>query len=264
MTDDRDVITCDLHLHTRFSDGRLTVAELIDLYGQGGFDAIAITDHLCAPKNFLGIGAKILNRTLSFANWKEYTSIIKKESNRAWREYKMLVLTGVEYTNNTFNHSRNAHMLAIDVQEFVSPYLDEVAWLKEMKAQGALTVAAHPLKLKDASSQTYYLIQNQKTFGPLIDAWEVANHKTIWREMFATDFSLIACSDFHTQANGLAWRTRISCEKDPEAIKAFFKNRHRSREFIFTSLNSKEVRSSVVHSRLFKPEVLPVFSLRSS
>jgi predicted metal-dependent phosphoesterase TrpH len=40
-------LLCDFHVHTRWSDGRLTVGEVVDLYGQTGkFDVIAITDHI--------------------------------------------------------------------------------------------------------------------------------------------------------------------------------------------------------------------------
>ena len=35
----------DLHLHTRYSDGSLTPAEVVDLAHQAGVTAMAITDH---------------------------------------------------------------------------------------------------------------------------------------------------------------------------------------------------------------------------
>ena len=40
-------LLCDFHVHTRWSDGRLSIREVVDLYGQTGrFDVIAITDHI--------------------------------------------------------------------------------------------------------------------------------------------------------------------------------------------------------------------------
>jgi hypothetical protein len=241
------VITVDLHLHTTFSDGKLPLNKLVDLYGHAGFDAIAITDHLCVPKNFLGFGAKFLNRTLHKENWKEYLLAIEKEKNRAWREYKMIVFNGAEYTNNTFNHQRNAHILAVDMNEFVCPTLDEEAWLKEIRQQNSLTIAAHPLKLKDASSQTYYLIDNHEKFSPLIDAWEVANGRTIWRDMLKTPFSLIASSDLHSPVKWAGWRTRMECEKDPEAIKSFFRTK-KERDFVFIYGKKEEITNVHTHS----------------
>jgi len=47
-------LLCDFHVHTRWSDGRLTLREVIDLYGQTGkFDVIAITDHILMRKDVL-------------------------------------------------------------------------------------------------------------------------------------------------------------------------------------------------------------------
>src|SRR4029077_19269916 len=38
-------LLCELHSHTTWSDGELTVRELCDLYGRSGFDVLAVTDH---------------------------------------------------------------------------------------------------------------------------------------------------------------------------------------------------------------------------
>ena len=44
-------LLCDFHVHTQWSDGRLTLREVIDLYGATGkFDVIAITDHILMKK----------------------------------------------------------------------------------------------------------------------------------------------------------------------------------------------------------------------
>ncbi len=238
-------LTVDLHLHTNFSDGKLPVAELVDLYGKAGFDAIAITDHLCKQKNFLGFGARVLNITLTEKNWKAYIDEIEKAKNLAWRNYRMIVFTGVEYTHNTFDHQRNAHMLAIDVKDFISPELDEENWLKEARKLDALTVGAHPMKLKDAKSQTYYLIDNLEKFSPLIDVWEVANGRVFSREMLRKPLSLIASSDLHSPKGWRAWRTQIECEKDPQAIKEFFRDKTSPREFVFIDGNVESIKNKI-------------------
>ena len=38
-------LLCELHSHTTWSDGSLTMRELCDLHGRAGFDVLAITDH---------------------------------------------------------------------------------------------------------------------------------------------------------------------------------------------------------------------------
>ena len=39
-------LLCELHAHTTWSDGELTIRELVDLHGRAGFDVLAITDHV--------------------------------------------------------------------------------------------------------------------------------------------------------------------------------------------------------------------------
>ena len=39
-------LLCELHAHTRWSDGEMTVAELVDLHGRNGFDVLCVTDHV--------------------------------------------------------------------------------------------------------------------------------------------------------------------------------------------------------------------------
>ena len=50
-------LLCDFHVHTHWSDGQLSVAEVVDLYGRTGkFDVIAITDHILMKKDMLARG----------------------------------------------------------------------------------------------------------------------------------------------------------------------------------------------------------------
>ena len=39
-------LLCDFHIHTEISDGKVPLPQVIDLFGEKGFDAISITDHL--------------------------------------------------------------------------------------------------------------------------------------------------------------------------------------------------------------------------
>ena len=39
-------LLCELHAHTTWSDGTLTLRELVDLYGGTGFDVLCVTDHV--------------------------------------------------------------------------------------------------------------------------------------------------------------------------------------------------------------------------
>ena len=53
-------LLCDFHVHTQWSDGRMSVREVVDLYGRTGrFDVIAITDHILMKRDLHPFG----NRT---------------------------------------------------------------------------------------------------------------------------------------------------------------------------------------------------------
>jgi hypothetical protein len=39
-------LLCELHSHTSWSDGELSLGALVDLYGTAGFDVLCVTDHV--------------------------------------------------------------------------------------------------------------------------------------------------------------------------------------------------------------------------
>ncbi len=39
-------LLCELHAHSTWSDGELSLTELVDLYGRSGFDVLCVTDHV--------------------------------------------------------------------------------------------------------------------------------------------------------------------------------------------------------------------------
>ena len=53
-------LLCDFHVHTRWSDGRLSLRQVVDLYGKTGrFDVIAITDHILMKRDLFARAARI-------------------------------------------------------------------------------------------------------------------------------------------------------------------------------------------------------------
>src|SRR3954466_5357294 len=100
----------DFHLHSNFRDEKLTIPELADLFGQRGFGAIAITDHLCESRTVIGKGAAWLGRTLTPAVFPLYREILRSEADRAYRKYRMVVIPGFELTKNSISNHRSAHV----------------------------------------------------------------------------------------------------------------------------------------------------------
>ena len=214
------MLLCDFHIHTNYSDGKLSVPEVVDFYGERGFDCICITDHLADPKRLLGKITELANCTLPQEQVGEYFAVIERERQRAWRRYKMLVLTGIEFNKDGFTRKTSAHLLGIDLKAPISAALDIPDIIEQIHRQGALAVASHPHIMKSEwGKNTLYLWENQEKFAPLLDAWEIANRNNIFNDIGLKRLPFIANSDFHKPKHIYSWKTLIHCQKDPEAIK---------------------------------------------
>jgi len=214
------MLLCDFHIHSNYSDGKLSVPEIVDFYGEHGFDCICITDHLADPSRLLGKLAELANCTLGQEQVREYFAVIERERQRAWRRYKMLVLTGIEFNKDGYTGKTSAHLLGIDLKAPVDPSLDIPEIIEKIHEQGGLAVASHPHIMKSEwGKNTLYLWENQEKFAPLLDAWEIANRNNIFNDIGLKRLPFIANSDFHKPKHIYSWKTLIHCEKDAEAIK---------------------------------------------
>src|ERR1700735_3087782 len=95
-------ILADLHTHSTFSDGKMSIPELVDFYGKRGFGCVAVTDHICEDRTFLGVAANYLSFTLTPATFPTYLEILKSEAKRAWNKYEMLLIPGFELSKNSW------------------------------------------------------------------------------------------------------------------------------------------------------------------
>jgi processive 1,2-diacylglycerol beta-glucosyltransferase len=214
------MLLCDFHIHSNYSDGKLSVPEIVDFYGERGFDCICITDHLADPSRLLGKLAELANCTLGREQIGEYFAVIERERQRAWRRYRMLVMTGIEFNKDGYTRKTSAHLLGIDLKTPIDPSLDIPDIIEKIHAQGALAVASHPHIMKSEwGKNTLYLWENQEKFAPLLDAWEIANRNNIFNDIGLKRLPFIANSDFHKPKHIYSWKTLIHCEKDAEAIK---------------------------------------------
>jgi processive 1,2-diacylglycerol beta-glucosyltransferase len=214
------MLLCDFHIHSNYSDGKLSVPEIIDFYGERGFDCICITDHLADPRRLLGKISELANLTLGPEQVAEYFAVIERERQRAWRRYQMLVMTGIEFNKDGYTSKTSAHLLGVDLKSPIDAALDIPETIAQIHAQGALAIASHPHIMKSEwGKNTLYLWENQEKFAPLIDAWEIANRNNIFNDIGLKRLPFIANSDFHKPKHIYSWKTLIHCEKDPEAIK---------------------------------------------
>lgn len=212
------IMLADFHMHTNLSDGSLSMRQLVDMYGKLGFGAIAITDHLCEQKTFLGKAARYLEKTLKEANFNYYLEQIHEEAERAMKLYNMVVIPGVEITKNSLLNHRSAHILILGIQKFIPADLSIDEVLIQAKDQGAITVAAHPVFTQQIEKQTYHLWDRKEELKNKIDLWEVASGQHLFPSVVKEKLSKIANSDLHRPNQISSWKTRLSCERKQEAI----------------------------------------------
>ncbi len=213
-------LLCDFHIHTNYSDGKLSVSEVVDFYGRRDFDCICITDHLADSRRLIGKLGKLSRLTLSPNQLGEYFDVIDRERRRAWRKYSMLVMTGLEFNKDGLTRKSSAHLLGVDLNIPIIDCLDLPETIAQIHAQGGLAVASHPHIMKSEwGKNTLYLWQNQERFVPLIDAWEIANRNNMFNPVSAKRLPYLANSDFHKPKHIYSWKTLVSCEKSEAAIK---------------------------------------------
>lgn len=213
------MLLCDFHIHTTYSDGSIELNKVIDLYGQAGFDAIAITDHVVNSDSSIGKLAHRFKYTVTGENFPEYMGAIEYESQRAMSKYGMLVISGIEISKNYISSDRSAHILLLDLKEFISACWDYEKIFLEAKKQDALIVACHPHTMSDMSKDTYYLWNNRDRYAKYIDAWEIANRDDVFNVVSLKKYPYIANSDFHKARHLYSWKTLLNCDKEVGAIK---------------------------------------------
>ena len=214
------LLMVDLHTHSIFSDGRLTLRELVDFYGRRGFDAMAVTDHLVDRRRLLGRLANMTGLVLTLEDLPEYFRALAEERNRAWTKYRMILFPGLEFNHDGLTAKGSAHLLGVDLREPIDPALSLKEICHQVRQQGGLTIAAHPHHMSSAwGKDTLYLWNRQDEFRPLIDAWEIGNRDDLFNPVGLKRMPFIAGSDFHKPKHLTSWKTLLWCEKDPEAIK---------------------------------------------
>ncbi len=214
------MLLCDFHIHTRYSDGSVELRRTIDLFGQAGFDVIAITDHVVNGKTLYGRLANRFKFSVREDNFDRYHRHIQEEAKRAWDRYGMLVLPGVEITKTSLSSQQSAHVLLIDLKTFISAEWEFEQIFLEAKKQDALIIACHPHHSSELMTiDTLYLWTHRERYAPYIDAWEIANRDDVFNVISLKKYPYIAGSDFHRTRHLYSWKTMLNCEKEIGSIK---------------------------------------------
>jgi predicted metal-dependent phosphoesterase TrpH len=196
------------------------LSRTVDLFGQAGFDVIAVTDHVVNGDNAFGKLANRFKFSVTEDRFRPYMAHIAEEAERAWDRYGMLVIPGVEITKNSLSSDKSAHLLLIDIKEFIPASWNYEKIFLEAKKQDALIVACHPHHTSEKSFiDTLFLWNNRDRYGKYIDAWEIANRDDVFNVISLKKYPYIAGSDFHRVRHLYSWKSLLNCKKDIGSVK---------------------------------------------
>lgn len=217
----------DLHIHSSFSDGKLSIAEIVELYGRRGFSAIAVTDHLADSNTLTGLVANKLKLSLTRKNMEQYLQVLQVESRRAREKYNMLLLPGVEVTLNSWSKRNGAHIVFLNVDQYIDPNVSIESLLQNNRRY--FSIAAHPLWEEAYEFKTTHLWENRPQLAPHLDAWECATAHRFSQAVYLSGMPIIASSDFHGSLWQESWKSQTYIE-DMTTENLFLQIRNREIE----------------------------------
>ncbi|HWR01363.1 MAG TPA: PHP domain-containing protein [Chlorobaculum sp.] len=222
---------CDFHIHTTWSDGKHSLDEVVALYGEVGFNVIAITDHVLDSESIRRSGrtaSELL--VMDDSKFGAYQEALWHAARTAWETYGMLVIPGVELTNDTNRY----HILALDIKEYISPDLGVEQIIESINRQQGISVACHPCSRSHSGEDpSLFLRENHERLATLFDAWEVANRDDLFNVVGLKKFNYIGNSDFHEKRHLLSWKTLLQCEKNVESVKEAIRKNDRVSLFLY-------------------------------
>jgi predicted metal-dependent phosphoesterase TrpH len=219
----QELLLCELHAHTTWSDGHLTLTALVDLYGRHGFDVLCVTDHSVRLDD-------PMPSAVDSWTWPAYRAAIHAEAERARTEYGLLVLPGLELSDNHEDPDLSAHVLALGLDEHVSIDAGIVTALERANDLHAAVVAAHPYGARDPTPlrPTRRIARELDTFRTLVHRYELFNRDEVFTWVAEARLPAIASGDVHRAAHLASWKTLLPCEKDATAVLDYLRSRGRT------------------------------------
>jgi predicted metal-dependent phosphoesterase TrpH len=219
-------LLCELHAHTTWSDGSLSVRELVDLYGATGFDVLCVTDHTIRSDDPWLDPAEWLTRGVRRKVHASYVAEIFREAARARAMYDLLVLPGVELTYNAEDVDAAAHAVAVGLTRFVSVDDGIAGAMETARTAGAAIIAAHPFDDEPwaTTSRRTRRFAVDPELRTLAHRFELFNRTTLFGWVARDGLPVVATGDFHQREHLGGWKTLLPCEKDAEAVVTYLRS----------------------------------------
>src|SRR5215831_9354730 len=216
-------LLCEFHAHTTWSDGVLTPAQLVDLYGRAGFDVLAITDHVVRDAEPWCAGAK----AVSGSAYDAYLAEIEREAERALSRHGLLVVPGLELTYDDPDPRSGAHAVAVGLRRHIDMNRGLELALAEASADGAALIAAHPYRLGDlggTARTTARWSEEAYWAAAVVDRFEVCNRHEFFPWVARERLPVVASGDFHRPEHLATWKTLLPAEKSEHAVVAYLRS----------------------------------------
>jgi predicted metal-dependent phosphoesterase TrpH len=221
----RSPLLCELHAHTTWSDGELSLRELVDLYGWSGFDVLCVTDHVVRSDDPWR-AERDDGRSVTQAIYGEYLEAIAAEATRARSAYDLLVVPGLELTYDDADPACAAHAVAVGLRTYVG--LDDTldAALACARDAGAALIAAHPYAPAAAAEapRTTARWALDTALGSAVDRFELFNRTDCFHWVAAARLPAVATGDFHRLEHLRTWKTLLPAAKDEESVVSYLRS----------------------------------------
>ena len=220
-------LLCELHAHTTWSDGDLSLAQLVDLHGQRGIDVLCVTDHVVRDddpwRDVEGVEVRAVDET----TWGGYLANVEREAARALALYGMLVVPGLELTFNHRDPHEAAHAVAVGLRRFVSLEGGIEDAMRAAAAAGAAIVAAHPFERGDSTDSSLRLtcgFAERPELRDLAHRFELFNRSHLFGWVAEAGLPAVAGGDVHRVEHLTGWRTLVPCEPSEQALVAYLRS----------------------------------------
>jgi 3',5'-nucleoside bisphosphate phosphatase len=218
-------LLCELHAHTTWSDGELSLPELVDLYGSAGFDVLCVTDHVLRQDDpWPEVHGR---RCVEAENVAAYLDAVERERVRAISQFGLLLVPGLELTFNDADPDRACHAVAVGLERFVRMDDGPAAAMEAARDAGAAVVVAHPYELGHRSApraQTRYFARHWRELEGLFDRVELFNGNQLFGWVAEHGLRPVAAGDLHRAEQFPGWTTLVPCEQDAQALVDYLRS----------------------------------------
>jgi predicted metal-dependent phosphoesterase TrpH len=223
----RAPLLAELHAHTTWSDGTLTLRELVDLVGTCGFDVLCVTDHVVRGDDPWLDESERRERGVAADRYDDYLAAIDAEAERARARYDLLVVPGLELTYNHADPGQAAHAVAIGLRQLVPVDDGIVEAVRSAAGLDAAIVAAHPYAREPAPHRSR-LTQRwglDDTLRALAHRFELFNRNQLFGWVASEGLPCVATGDVHAPAHLSGWKTLLPCAKDEATVVEYLRSR---------------------------------------